>query len=61
MIEPRSLTVRYGLPRHVVRQHLELNGVTFSEDKRPLESTFHVSASAEEWEAINRAVEQAGI
>ena len=57
----RTFTVRYGLPRHVVRQHLELNGVTFTEDKLPLESTFHVSASAEEWEAINRAVEQAGI
>lgn len=58
--EPRSLTVRYGLPRWMVRQHLEAKGVEFTEDKQPFESTFRVSASVQEWEAINRVVQEAG-
>ena len=57
----RTFTVRYGLPRYQVRQHLELSGIEYAEDKRTLESVFTVSVTDLQWEDINREVEQAGI
>ena len=56
--EPRTFTVRYGLPRYQVRQHLELSGIDFTEDKRTLESVFTVSVTDLQWEAINEYAEK---
>ena len=56
--EQRTFTVRYGLPRYQVRQHLELSGIEYAEDKRTLESVFTVSVTDLQWEAINEYAEK---
>ena len=56
--QERTFTVRYGLPRYQVRQHLELSGIDFTEDKRTLESVFTVSVTDLQWLEINEYAEK---
>jgi hypothetical protein len=57
----RTFTVPGWLARYQVKQHLDLFGIEYSEDRRDRESVFTVEATDEQWVEINRAVEQAGI
>ena len=60
-VTERTFTVRYGLPRYQVRQHLVLHGIDFTEDKRDRDSVFTVSVTDLQWLEINEyAVEVKG-
>lgn len=54
----RSLTVKAGLARWQVRQHLQLNGYVFTETYQLEESVFTVEATDVQWREINEYAEQ---
>lgn len=54
----RSLTVRGALAGFQVKQHLELHGISFTEDQRARESTFTVEATDAQWAVLNEYAEK---
>lgn len=55
---PRSLTVKAGLARWQVRQHLQLSGYVFTEEQTVRESVFTVEATDVQWREINEYAEK---
>jgi hypothetical protein len=58
--ERRELVVAGALVRHQMRQYLRLHDIRYHETlgDSPGETTFHITATPPQWEAINQWVEK---
>lgn len=52
--EPRTVSVKGWLNRFSFRQHLELKGIEFTEDRGQYGSVFTVEATPEQWDELQQ-------